>query len=49
MGGATPGRRQRDHSEEFKVRVVEACKQPWGSMASVDIANGINADPQPSP
>jgi transposase len=41
---ATPGRRRRIHSAEFKARAVEACKQPGVSMASVALANGINAN-----
>jgi transposase-like protein len=39
-----PGRRRRRHSAEFKARVVEQCRQPGISMASVALANGINAN-----
>jgi len=36
------GRRRRRHSEEFKNRLVQACRQPGVSLASVALANGIN-------
>ncbi len=39
-----PGRRRRrKHSAEFKAAVVGACRQPGVSMASVALANGLNA------
>ena len=39
-----PGRRtRRKHSAEFKASVVRACQQPGVSMASVALANGLNA------
>lgn len=44
MEQASPGRRRRLHSEEFKTRAVQACKQPGVSMAAVALANGINAN-----
>ena len=44
MESSTSGRRRRTHSGEFKARVVEACRQPGISMASVALANGINAN-----
>jgi transposase-like protein len=34
----------RKHSEEFKARVIEQALQPHASMASVALANGINAN-----
>lgn len=37
------GRQRRRHSAEFKASVVEACRQPGVSMASVALANGLNA------
>ena len=36
-------RRRRVHSEEFKASVVRASQQPGVSMASVALANGLNA------
>jgi transposase len=36
-------RRRRKHSAEFKAKVVQACLQPGVSMASVALANGLNA------
>jgi transposase len=44
MEQAATGRRRRFHSEEFKTQAVAACKQPGVSMASVAMANGINAN-----
>ncbi len=39
-----PGRRlRRKHSAEFKASVILACRQPGVSMASVALANGLNA------
>lgn len=36
-------RRRRKHSEEFKNSVIRACQEPGVSMASVALANGLNA------
>ena len=44
MAMEAPGRRRRrKHSEEFKASVIRACRQPGVSMASVALANGLNA------
>ena len=41
----SPERRtHRRHSAEFKVQVVRACRQPGVSIASVALANGLNAN-----
>lgn len=37
-------RRQRLHSDEFKATLVASCLQPGKSMASVAMANDINAN-----
>ena len=37
-------RRWRKHSDEFKARVVAQALQPHASLASVALANGINAN-----
>lgn len=37
-------RRRRKHSAEFKAHVVAACCKPGVSMASVALANGVNAN-----
>lgn len=37
-------RRRRNHSVEFKARVVTACAQPGVSVAAVAMAHGINAN-----
>jgi len=37
-------RRRRKHSAEFKAQVAAACMQPGVSIASVAMANGINAN-----
>lgn len=34
---------RRKHSAEFKASVIRACRQPGVSMASVALANGLNA------
>lgn len=34
---------RRKHSAEFKASVIHACRQPGVSMASVALANGLNA------
>jgi transposase-like protein len=39
-----PKRRWRKHSDEFKARVVAQALQPHASLASVALANGINAN-----
>jgi transposase-like protein len=39
-----PGRSRRRHGEEFKARLVEECRKPGVSMASVAMANGVNAN-----
>ena len=42
---AVPGRRRRRrHSAEFKASVIQACLQPGVSVASVALANGLNAN-----
>ena len=41
----SPGRRtHRRHSAEFKAQVIRACGQPGVSVASVALANGLNAN-----
>ena len=40
----SPGRRRGRYSEEFKTRLIEACRQPGTSTAGVALANGINAN-----
>ena len=37
-------RRRRQHSAEFKAKVVAACRQPGVSIAAVALANGLNAN-----
>ena len=39
-----PSRRRRRHAPEFKARVITACLQPGVSLASVALANGLNAN-----
>ena len=39
----TPGKRRR-HSVEFKARILAACEQPGASVASIALANGLNAN-----
>lgn len=42
---SVPGRRRRRrHSTEFKTSVIQACQQPGVSVASVALANGLNAN-----
>ena len=41
---ARVGRTRRRYSDEFKSQVIEACRQPGVSMASVALANGLNAN-----
>lgn len=38
------GRRRRRHSEEFKSKVIAECRRPGVSIASVALANGLNAN-----
>ena len=38
------GRSRRRYSDDFKAQVIEACQQPGVSMASVALANGLNAN-----
>lgn len=39
------GRRtRRRHSAEFKASVIEACRRPGVSIASIALANGLNAN-----
>ena len=41
----SPGRRaHRRHGAEFKEQVIRACRQPGVSVASVALANGLNAN-----
>jgi transposase len=41
----SPGRRaHRRHGAEFKEQVIGACRQPGVSVASVALANGLNAN-----
>lgn len=41
----SPGRRtHRRHSAEFKAQVIRAARQPGVSIASVALANGLNAN-----
>jgi transposase len=37
-------RRRRQHSAEFKAKVVSACRKPGVSIAAVALANGLNAN-----
>ena len=37
-------RRRREHSAEFKARVVAACNSPGVSIAAVAMAHGVNAN-----
>jgi len=44
-GVTKPAKRSwRKHSDEFKARVIALALQPHASMASVALANGINAN-----
>jgi transposase len=36
--------RRRRHSDEFKAKVVAACRRPGVSIASVALAHGLNAN-----
>jgi transposase len=45
MDGALQGRRRRrTHSVEFKAQVIQACRQPGVSVASVALSHGLNAN-----
>lgn len=37
-------RRRRQHSAEFKAKVVAACRKPGVSIAAIALANGLNAN-----
>jgi len=37
-------RRRRRHTDEFKANLIAACSRPGVSIASVALANGINAN-----
>ena len=37
-------RRRRQHSAEFKAKVVAACRKPGVSIAAVALANRLNAN-----
>jgi len=39
-----PGRRRRRYTEEFKAKVAEECRRPGVSIASVALANSLNAN-----
>ena len=36
-------RRRRQHSAEFKAKIVERCRQPGASIAATALFNGLNA------
>ncbi len=38
------GRRRGRYSDEFKLQVMAACKQPGVSTAAIALANGLNAN-----
>ena len=38
------GRRRGRYSNEFKLQLMAACKQPGSSTAAVALANGLNAN-----
>jgi transposase len=42
--GLPAGRQRRRYSPEFKATVVEECRRPGMSLASVALANGLNAN-----
>jgi len=41
---AVPGRTRRRHDPDFKAQVIAACLHPGVSVASVALANGLNAN-----
>lgn len=41
---AKPQRQKRQHSEEFRQAVVQACGEAGASVAGVALANGVNAN-----
>jgi transposase len=42
--GLPPGRQRRRYSPESKAKLVEECRRPGMSLASVALANGLNAN-----
>jgi transposase-like protein len=42
--GSIVRRRRRQHSAEFKAKVVSACRKPGVSIAAVALANRLNAN-----
>jgi transposase-like protein len=42
--GLRPGRRRRQHSAEFKAKVIEECRGAGVSLAAVALAHGLNAN-----
>ena len=42
--GSITRRRRRQHSAEFKAKVVSACRKPGVSIAAVALANRLNAN-----
>jgi transposase len=42
--GSVEGRRRRKHSAQFKLQVMQACRQPGVSIASVALSYGLNAN-----
>ncbi len=42
--GHSAQRRRRQHSAEFKAKVVAACRKPGVSIAAIALANGLNAN-----
>jgi len=42
--GHSGRRHRRQHSAEFKAKVVAACRKPGVSIAAVALANGLNAN-----
>jgi transposase len=42
--GHSTRRRRRQHSAEFKAKVVAACRRPGVSIAAVALTNGLNAN-----
>jgi transposase len=42
--GLSPGRQRRRYSLEFKAKLVEECRRAGVSLASIALANGLNAN-----
>lgn len=42
--GYTARRHRRQHSAEFKAKVVAACRNPGVSLAAIALDNGLNAN-----